>query len=141
MTTYRADVTIAAPPARVWAVLVDFPRYPEWNPFTIAVSTSLKLGGPVDMQVVLNGRCRRQREVLRGLEVERLLCWGTVMGAAWLLWAERRQTLEPVAEGTRYISEDRIEGLLEPVVRWLYAASLEQGFTAMAHALKLRAEA
>ena len=37
-------VEIAAPAAFVWDVLVDYPHYPQWNPYTVAVATTLEIG-------------------------------------------------------------------------------------------------
>ena len=42
-----AEVEIAAPAAYVWDVLTDFAHYPQWNPFTVRVETTLELGAPV----------------------------------------------------------------------------------------------
>ncbi|MCJ1375382.1 hypothetical protein MMC20_006617 [Loxospora ochrophaea] len=36
--TYFATTTISAPASLVWAALLDFPRYPEWNSFTTRVT-------------------------------------------------------------------------------------------------------
>ena len=42
-------VEIDAPAAFVWDVLVDYPSYPEWNPYTIAVETTLEIGDRIDL--------------------------------------------------------------------------------------------
>ncbi|MGA9101163.1 SRPBCC family protein, partial [Aeromicrobium sp.] len=42
-------VEIAAPASFVWDVLVDYASYPEWNPYTIAVDTTLEIGERIDL--------------------------------------------------------------------------------------------
>ena len=42
-------VEIDAPAAFVWEVLVDYASYPEWNPYTIAVETTLEIGDRIDL--------------------------------------------------------------------------------------------
>ncbi len=42
-------VEIAAPAQVVWDVLLDYARYPEWNPYTVRVESSCRLGEPVDL--------------------------------------------------------------------------------------------
>ena len=54
--TYRAEVEIAAPPKRVWDVLIDLDRYGAWNPFTPKVVTDLAPGSPVEITVILGGK-------------------------------------------------------------------------------------
>ncbi len=141
MATYRSEILIEASPERVWEVLVDLPRYGDWNPFTVAVRSPLEVGTDVDMEVLLNGRLHRQRETVRVVQPHRCLSWGMQLGPRWLLRAERQQTLASEGDSsTRYVTEDRIEGWLAPVVDVLYAETLQEGFAAMAAALKQRVE-
>ena len=50
--TFRADITIAAPPEKVWAVLMDTHSYPDWNPTFVAVSPPYALGAKISSRVV-----------------------------------------------------------------------------------------
>ena len=45
-------VEIDAPAGFVWDVLVDYRRYPEWNPYTVAADSSLELGARIDLTLV-----------------------------------------------------------------------------------------
>ncbi len=140
MARYRAETFILAPPERVWQVLVDLPRYPEWNPFTVSVASSLDQGAPVDMQVRLHGQLRHQREQVSIVEPPHCLGWGMQLGPRWWLRAERRQTLGAVEGGTRYVTDDHIQGVLSPIVHWIFGTTLERGFAEMTQALKRRVE-
>ena len=42
-------VEINAPAQVVWEILVDLPRYGEWNPFCIAATSTFKMGDPINM--------------------------------------------------------------------------------------------
>ena len=49
----RADevithIAIAAPRARVWAILTDFASYPSWNPFIRRIEGKLAVGEAID---------------------------------------------------------------------------------------------
>lgn len=136
---YRAEVDVPATPEEVWQVLTAFAAYPAWNPFTTQVTCSLVVGTPVVMRVVMAGRCTlSQTETLREVVPAQRLVWALDIGMPWLLAAERVQTLEPTAAGCRYTTVDTIEGLLSPVVHWIFGRSLEAGFAAMAGALAVR---
>lgn len=137
----RAESEIDAPRAEVWDVLSDFERYPEWNPFTPEVRTTLEPGTPVEMRVVLWTGVRDQREVVRQVVPGERICWGMHMGAPWLVNAERCQWLEPLPGGrTRYVTEDRIAGVVAPLVLLLYGASMQRGFDGVARGLKATCE-
>jgi len=40
----RTEILIQAPPEKVWAILTDFQRYPEWNPFIKSVTGEATVG-------------------------------------------------------------------------------------------------
>lgn len=140
---YAASIDIEAPPARVWKVLVDLERYPAWNPFTIAICSTLREGEAVDLTVRMSrlGRTVQQREHVREVREGERIRWGMKLLARWLLSGERDQRLERLGEGrTRYVSEDVIAGALAPLVWLIFGPSLNDGFESMARALKVETE-
>lgn len=139
---YRAEVEIEAPAEQVWLVLTDFDAYGGWNTFTPKASGRLEVGAPIALEVILGGRSSRQVEHIREIQAPSLLAWGMAWAGGLIVRGERRQTVTPLGEGTsRYVTEDTISGLAEPMVRLLYGRHLEAGFRAMAEGLKTHAEA
>lgn len=133
---YRGETRIDAPPAAVWAVLVDLPRYREWNPFTVGVRSSLRVGDPVELDVTMGARTLKRVEYVRRVESATALDWGMEMAGGWLLRAERTQRLSAIDGGTQYVTEDRIRGPLTPIVALQFGAALAHGFQSVADALR-----
>ncbi|MCA9531844.1 MAG: SRPBCC domain-containing protein [Myxococcales bacterium] len=138
--TVRAEIDIDGPPEAVWQTLVDFERYPEWNPFTPRVESTLELGAPIDMRVVMRGgRTIRQREYVCEHVPGSRVAWEMRLGR--LLHARRVQRVSALdGQRTRYVSEDRVRGLLAPLVLALFERSIQDGFDQAAAALKRRVE-
>lgn len=135
-------IHINAPIERVWAILLDLPRYSQWNPFTYRVDSTLVVGDPVDLYVRMRKRGERvQREYVRTVEAPTTLSWGMTMGHAVLLTALREQTLERIdAKTCSYQTTDAFSGALTPLVTYLFGEDIEEGFNAVARALKAHAE-
>lgn len=137
-----AEVDIDAPAERVWDILVDLDRYPEWNPFTTKVESTLRVGE----RAVLHVQMRPDKAVVQVENVTTYepgvrLCWGMKLGARFLLAANRCQVLNPLPRGgTRYYTCDEFHGALVPLVLWLYGVDIQRGFNGVAQALKHRAE-
>ncbi len=137
---YRAEIDIAAPASRVWAVLVDLEGYPRWNPFTVAMRSSLVPGEPIDMKVRMSrwGITISQRETVRdvtppqGDRAGRLVWGADMLGVT----AERVQRVETIDTArSRYVTEDTIEGPLGAIVFALFGGSLADGFDGVARGL------
>jgi len=137
--TVRVELVIEAPRQAVWDVLIDFPRYPEWNPFTIGVETSGRVGDPVLLDVQLGRRRIKMRERMRVREPLRRVGWGVRMLGGVLLDCTRVQELEDLgANRTRYVCHESFRGLLVPFFFARYRDRMQRGFEAAARALAQR---
>jgi uncharacterized protein YndB with AHSA1/START domain len=86
----RAEATIAAPPDRVWALLTDFSRMPEWSPELVRM-VALKRGGLRVGQWYLGINRRKAvvwptRSVVSQLEPGRAVAWDTTSSGARWIW-------------------------------------------------------
>ena len=144
-----ASIEIDAPIEQVWSVLVDVARYPEWNPFTVSVDTTLELGAPVDMRVCLLGRHRKdgtprtmhQVEYITSYTEGTRLSWGADVGPGWFIKADRFQELTDLGDGrTRYETVDEFTGVGVRFMLMLMERHMARGFGEVAHALKARCE-
>ena len=137
-----ASADIDAPRTRVWEVLRDVERYPEWNPFTVSVETTFAVGDPVVMQVALRPpRTIRQVERMTSYVEGESFSWGVVMGPRWFLRADRVQRLDHLpGGGTRYWTSDVFEGAGVGLMTALVGRHVARGFADVARALKARCE-
>lgn len=142
MGTVRAEIEIDAPAERIFDILTDLKSYPEWNPFTPRVESTLRVGDPVHLHVRLRGeRLAHRVEYVSRNERPSHLCWGATIGAGFLLSAERCQSLIRIDERrTRFVNEDVLRGWLAPLVMATFGGPMQRGFEAVAVALKQRAE-
>jgi hypothetical protein len=136
-----AAVDIAAPPERVWDVLVDLGAYSSWNPFIVRAEGAVSAGGRLTLTMQpASGRAMTLRPRLIEVERARRLRWRGTLGVPGLLDAEHSFTLEARESGTRLLQEEAFSGVLVPFL----AASLDRNtlpaFVAMNEALKRRAE-
>ena len=143
MKTLETQVEIAAPPARVWAILADFAAYPEWNPFIKRISGELREGGRIEALIHPPGGSAMtfKPRVLKA-EAGREFRW---LGNLWvrgLFDGEHYFILEELgAERTRLTHGERFGGVLVPLLGGMIDGATRQGFEAMNAALKARAEA
>lgn len=110
-------VELGAPPADVWAVLVDVERMPTWSPSV----TSVRLLDPAPLHVGSRARLRQPRllpAVWRVTELEpgRSFTWES---RAPGVVTTGRHALEPAAGGTRVTLGVEHAGPLAPLVRLL----------------------
>jgi hypothetical protein len=136
------EILIAAPPEVVWDVLVDFPRYPEWNPFITEITGTAAAGSRISVMIVAPGaRGMRIRPVLLAVDRPRELRWKGALAFAALFTGEHSFVIEPHESGSRFIHSEKFTGLLVPLFRASLDRYTRKGFEAMNQALRDRCEA
>lgn len=136
----ETSISIAAPPSRVWSVLMDFGAYPAWNPFIRSIKGDKRTGGTLEAVIAPPGRKPDTfRPVIIEFEPERVLCWRGSLPIPGLFTGEHRFELSEEAAGTHFVQSERFSGLLVPFVGSILDAT-ERGFRAMNEELKVRSE-
>ena len=137
---FERTIEIAAPPAMVWGVTIDFDRWPEWTPSTI--SARREDAGPLQPGsraiLELRGRPGPAPWIVTYVEEGRMFRWQTKSGPGVIAEAEHEVT--PSGDGTRARLLLRLRGplgwLLDPLVGRMVRENIE----AEAAGLKRRCE-
>lgn len=142
MRRITTETTIDAEPARVWEVLLDFDRYPEWNPF-LRVTGEARAGARLTVKLLgPNGRSTTFRPTVQAVEEHRTLRWKGKLWVGGLFDGVHEFVLDDLGGRTRLTHAETFTGLLIPFSGKLLAGT-EQGFGAVNAALgaRLRGEA
>jgi uncharacterized protein YndB with AHSA1/START domain len=122
----RSEIEIAAPPERVWELVTDIDRWPDWNPDI----DSAALKGPLAPGTTFRWKAGPGKLVstLRHVDPPREVGWtGKTMGIAGV----HVYRLEPSGSGTRVVSEESWAGfpvrLMRRRMRRTLQTSLETG--------------
>ncbi|WP_410765962.1 SRPBCC family protein [Haloferax sp. DFSO60] len=135
-------IDIDAPPTDVWAVLLDFDHYPDWNPFMrIAGRANEGATLTVHMQPP-GGRESVFTPDVVGCEPNRELRWLGHLFTPGIFDGEHRFHLEPLdgGERTRFTHAERFTGLFAGLVLRFIGEQTRAGFIEMNEALKARVE-
>lgn len=112
MRQVSAEIHISAPPKRVWAVLTDLARYPQWNPLFREASGQITPGSRLTLKSVhpANGRLMTVRPKVLAAEPGRELRWAASLPG--IMTGEHSFTLSPADGGTHLVQTETYHGLL-----------------------------
>ncbi len=135
----RTQIEIAAPAATVWAILTDFERYPERNPYPVSMVGEPVLGATLDLHLRRpDGKQLHIEPHILRLEPLRELTWGG--GVPGVFYGEHVLRIEPL--GPQQVRRIHDEDFSDFAVGFadLPPATLTEGCERMNRALKARAE-
>jgi hypothetical protein len=139
MRVIRTETEIEAPPAEVWAVLIDFAGYPSWNPFIVEAEGTLATGETLTLRMVSGGKAQTFTPEVLAVQENVELRWLGALRWSWLFSAEHRFALSPVGDGTRLVQSEVFRGALVPLLR-MTIDQAERDFRTLNAALKERVE-
>jgi len=132
-------VDIDAPPQRVFAVLCDVERWPEWTPTMISVQRldkgSLAVGSSAHVR---QPKLRPAVWQVTEFEDNRNFTWTT---RAPGIRMKAGHLVEPRGSGSRVALSFEMSGLIAPLVSRLYGGLIEQFVATESEGLKKRSEA
>ncbi len=123
-------ISISAAPERVWAVLLDFPRYPEWNPFVRSIEGLPSAGSTLKVTISPpGGKPMTFRPIVLGQIVEQEFRWKGKLLLPGLFDGEHYFELARTSDGsTRFTHGERFAGLLVRLFRGTLDRGTRAGF-------------
>ena len=133
----KTAINIDASPSAVWSVLIDFEKYPEWNPFIQSITGDVQVGNRIEVK--LPGMTFKP--TILALDKDTEFRW---LGHLWfrgLFDGEHRFQLKANADGSTTLehSED-FNGLLTGIILGKVREDTINGFKQMNEKLKERVE-
>ena len=140
MLELRAEIEIDAPPERVWAVLLDFERFPDWNPFIRSIRGQALVGSRLEVLLGASGtRPMRFRPTVKAVVPNRELRWLGRLGLPRLFDGEHIFQIEPLGPTrAQFVQRERFRGLFVPLLARSLNRDARRGFEEMNRALRER---
>jgi hypothetical protein len=136
MKEFKATATINAPADKVWSILVDTGKWPEWDPFCDRIEGSVALGSKVTAFSKLSPGRGFPVKVVE-LDEPRQMIWqgGMPLG---LFKGVRTFTLDPKGDGVKFTLHEQFTGLMSGLIP---LPDMTEAFEKFVQGLKKRAEA
>jgi hypothetical protein len=137
----HTEVQIDAPPADVWAVLIDLDSYSDWNPFIVSAEGKPAVGEKLTSRLQPpGGKAMTFRPTVTEVDEGRVFEWLGRLGLPRIFDGRHRFELEATENGTRFSQTEVFNGILVRFMRKSLDGATAQGFESMNTALKTRAE-
>ena len=140
MPEVSTHIAINAPPAKVWAVLMDFARYDKWNPFITQIEGEANPGRT--LHVILRFADKKPMQitpmVIKAADSE--LIWRGKIFITGIFDGEHYFRVEASETGCVFHHYEHFSGILPMFMGKGFYASVKERFVAMNQALKTRTE-
>jgi hypothetical protein len=141
MKNLQTEIIINATPEKVWNILMDFAKYPEWNPFVKEITGSQQVGGQLNVTLNNGKGTSVFTPTVVSNETANVFEWlGSI--PLGLFKGQHRFAIEKINDTqVKFIHSEQFSGLLAGIIMSQIGETTRNGFIAMNKALKERAEA
>lgn len=138
----HTEIEIDASAEKVWHILTEFEKFPQWNPFIRRISGELKVGARIEVHMQLpGGRSMTFKPKVLKVEPNREFRWKGKLLIPGLFDGEHIFTVEPLPdERVRFIQREVMAGILVPLFFRGMDKTTRRGFEEMNQVLKSMAE-
>lgn len=138
----RTQIIINATPDKVWAVLMDFKNYPNWNSFIKSISGEPKVGDQITVSIVSpKGKHMTFKPLVLAFEHHKEFRWLGKLCFKGVFDGEHRFELVDNGNGTTVFNHsETFKGMLVGLFKKQLKDSTKTGFELMNVALKHRVE-
>lgn len=142
MKQIRTEIKIISTPDKVWGILTDFEKYPDWNPFIKKISGRDREGEKLEVFIEPPGRKGMLfQPTVKEIEVNKRLRWlGRVVLPGIFDGEHIFEIIEVEENSLTFIQRENFSGLLVPLLWRSIEEPTRNGFSAMNQALKQRVE-
>ncbi len=138
----RTEILVNASSQKVWEVLTDFKKYPDWNPFIRSLKGEVKKGNKLQISLQPpDGMAMKFRPRVLAFETAKEFRWlghlffpGLFDGEHFFLLTDHHNGTTTVVQGERF------SGILVPLFKKMIDKNTRAGFEEMNRALKEQAE-
>ena len=140
MNRITASIDIAAPPEAVWKVLMDWGRYPDWNPTLRSIAGQARKGGKITVSIASPVGTVPIDAVVTRLANNSGITWHSKLKLSGLFDRDHIIELSPDPVGSRLTQTQTFAGILAPGASVVATGTVREGLEKMNAALKERVE-
>ncbi|MCU0693157.1 MAG: SRPBCC domain-containing protein [Polyangiaceae bacterium] len=143
MREIHTEIEIGASADRIWKILTEFGRYPDWNPFLRWVRGRAEVGRSIAMRInPPNARAATMHGRIVEVRPRQRLGWSGATSVPGLLHMDHLIELVSMSGDRMLVTHRESASGALPWLHWdLLACCYHAGTSAMNRALKTRAEA
>lgn len=138
----KTKIRIEASPAKVWAILTDFDKYPEWNPFIKSIKGDVAVGNKIVARIEPpEAKGMTFKPTVLAFDTNKEFRWIGHLLVKGLFDGEHKFELIDNGDGsTTFVQSEKFGGILVPLFKKMLDKNTVNGFNQMNKKLKEMAE-
>jgi len=138
----RTQIRIEASPEKVWAILTDFDKYPDWNPFIKSIKGDVAVGNKIVARIEPpEAKGMTFKPKVLAFDTNKEFRWIGHLFVKGLFDGEHKFELIDNGDGsTTFVQSEKFGGILVPLFKKMLNNNTLNGFNQMNEKLKELAE-
>jgi len=138
----KTEIEINSNPAKIWKLLMDFEKYPEWNPFIKSIKGQAVEGAKIVVKMEPpDAKGMTFKPIILRINPEKEFRWLGHLFITGLFDGEQIFELIVKQDGiTTFIQREIFKGILVPLFKNMLDNNTRKGFELMNQQLKIESE-